>query len=526
LFLLDRAGVRRRSFLFITLDQWRGDCLGVLGHPVLRTPNLDRLARDGVVFAHHFAQCAPCGPSRASLYTGMYAMNHRAILNGTPLAARHTNVALEARRAGHDPVLFGYTDTTVDPATVSADDPRLATYEGVLPGFRAVLDLPEGNPRPWLEWLRELGYPVDPDGDWRAFVNQPVADAPGASDEEWGAHRAPTRYRAEHGQTAFLTDRFLAWAGDEVAAGRPWFAHLSYLRPHPPFFAPEPYNTMYDPATIPAPVGAATVDAEAAIHPILGVMVHHPLVAAPSEPRHVQQLRATYHGMQSEVDAQLGRIFDWLDETGLAAETVVVVTSDHGEQLADHHITGKLGFFDQSYHVPLIVRIPGTAHDATRGTIIDEPTEHVDVLPMLCELLDVDVPLQCDGRSLMPFLTGAAPDHWRDAVHWEFDFREPASRAFERAFDVTMEELSLTVLRDRHGKYVHCTGYPALPPLFFDLDADPDELVNRAADPECAPRVLDYAQRLLAWRGRHLDRSLAHMKLTPSGPFAHVAPRR
>ena len=516
----------RVSFLFITVDQWRGDCLGVIGHPVVRTPNLDRLARDGVVFAQHFAQSAPCGPSRASLYTGLYAMNHRAVLNGTPLDARHTNVALEARRAGYDPVLFGYTDTAVDPRTVGPDDPRLRTYEGVLPGFRAVLDLPEGNPRRWLEWLARLGYPVDCDGDWRAFVNRPVDGAPGASDTEWGPHRAPTRYAAEHGQTAFLTDCFLEWARHAAGTGRPWFAHLSYLRPHPPFFAPEPYNTMYDPASVPAPVGAPTAADEGAIHPLLGGIVAHPLLAAPSDPRHVRQLRATYHGMQTEVDAHLGRIFDWLDETGLTAETVVVVTSDHGEQLGDHHLTEKLGFFDESYHVPLIVRVPGAAHDAARGTVVAEPTEHVDVLPTLCDLLGVDVPLQCDGRSLTPFLTGTPPLRWRDAVHWEYDFREPADRSVERALGITMEEMSLTVLRDRHGKYVHFAGYPVLPPVFFDLDADPDELVNRAGDADYTATVLDYAQRLLAWRARHLDRTLAHMKLTPSGTFAHVAERR
>ena len=103
------------NVLFVTADQWRGDSLSCAGHPVVRTPNLDRLATSGVRFARHFAQAAPCGPSRASLYTGMYLMNHRSATNGTPLDARHTNVALEARKLGYRPALFGYTDTSVDP---------------------------------------------------------------------------------------------------------------------------------------------------------------------------------------------------------------------------------------------------------------------------------------------------------------------------------------------------------------------------------------------------------------------------
>src|SRR5437764_10957489 len=111
------------NVLFITADQWRGDCLGAAGHPVVRPPNLDRLAAGGVSFRRHFAQAAPCGPSRASLYTGMYLMNHRSVLNGTPLDARHTNVALVARALGYEPALFGYTDTSVDPLSVRAHAP-------------------------------------------------------------------------------------------------------------------------------------------------------------------------------------------------------------------------------------------------------------------------------------------------------------------------------------------------------------------------------------------------------------------
>ena len=93
------------NVLFVTADQWRGDSLSCAGHPVVRTPSLDRLAFTGARFARHYAQAAPCGPSRASLYTGMYLMNHRSATNGTPLDARHSNVALEARKLGYRPAL-------------------------------------------------------------------------------------------------------------------------------------------------------------------------------------------------------------------------------------------------------------------------------------------------------------------------------------------------------------------------------------------------------------------------------------
>ena len=135
---------KRLNVLLITADQWRGDSLSMLGHPCAKTPNLDALAADGVCFTRHYGQTAPCGPARASLYTGLYMMNHRVVVNGTPLDQRHTNVALEARRAGYEPTLFGYTDQSVDPRTVPTGDARLLSYQGVLPGFqqRLVMDTP------------------------------------------------------------------------------------------------------------------------------------------------------------------------------------------------------------------------------------------------------------------------------------------------------------------------------------------------------------------------------------------------
>jgi arylsulfatase A-like enzyme len=477
------------NILFITADQWRGDCVGAGGHPLVRTPNLDRLAADGVRFARHFAQAAPCGPSRASLYTGMYLMNHRSVLNGTPLDARHDNVALLARRLGYTPALFGYTDTSVDPRTVAPDDRRLYQYEGVLPGFEPVCHLPEGDPVLWLDWMREQG--VDVPDEWRTFVDRPALDS-----------HARTQYDAKHSQTAFLTDRFFEWAEAQPEA---WFAHISYLRPHPPFLAPAPYDTMFSPEDVPAPVRAESRAAEGAQHPLLGVMIDHPFLKSPDDEDEQRRLQATYYGMLAEVDDHIGRILDWIDD-----DTIIIFTSDHGENLGDHYMLHKLGWFDASYHVPMLVRGPGIAS----GVVVDAFTEHVDVLPTIAELLDAPVPLQCDGRTLIPWLRGSVPDEWRAETHFEFDFRDPDSPLIEQLFGLTLEECALAVLRDDHGKYVHFSGHQALPPIFFDLDADPAQIHNVATDPAYAPRVLDYAQRMLAWRMQHTERTLTGMKLT------------
>src|SRR5437870_5011934 len=103
------------NVLLVIIDQWRGECLGGLGHPCVRTPNLDALMADGTTFLRHYTQASPCGPARASLFTGLYLHNHRSVRNGVPLDDRFANLAREARAAGYDPMLFGYTDTAVDP---------------------------------------------------------------------------------------------------------------------------------------------------------------------------------------------------------------------------------------------------------------------------------------------------------------------------------------------------------------------------------------------------------------------------
>ena len=146
-----------RNVLFITADQWRGDTLGAVGHPLVQTPNLDRLASEGVLFRNHWTQAVPCGPARASLHTGMYLMNHRSVNQGTPLDRRFTNIALEARKAGYDPVLFGYTDISADPRGLPQHDPKLRTYEGPLPGITPVLNT-SNDVKPWLAHLQRHGY--------------------------------------------------------------------------------------------------------------------------------------------------------------------------------------------------------------------------------------------------------------------------------------------------------------------------------------------------------------------------------
>jgi len=468
------------NILLVTLDQFRGDALSCAGHPVVKTPNLDRLAEEGVRFARHYSQAAPCGPGRASLYTGLYQMNHRVVANGTPLDTRFDNVAKAARRAGYVPTLFGYTDQAMDPREAEGpQDPRLSSYEGILPGFEEGLHLPEGNPAAWVGWLKERGHAL-PDEAKAVIAGEPERPA-------------------EHSMAAFLTDRFLGWLGRQE---KPWFAHVSHLRPHPPYAAAGRFAKLYDPDAMPMPIAPA--DARHRLHDGL---LRERAFAAPKDEAAMRRLTSQYFGMVSETDFQLGRIFEALEARDQWNDTFIVITSDHGEHLGDHGLLQKGGFFESSYHVLCVVRDP----QGRKGAVLDAFSENVDVFPTLCDAMGVPVPAQCDGLPLTPFLKGETPPFWRDAAHWEYDWRAGfiAKKPHSWPWDRRLERQNLAVRRDRDSAFIHFADGTS---LCFDLAAD-SSWRTEARDPAF---VLKKAQAMLSWRAQHTERTLSDM-LTQDG---------
>jgi len=501
----------RKNVLLIVVDQWRADFVPALGASFLKTPNLDRLCREGVTFRNHVTTCVPCGPARASLLTGLYLMNHRAVQNTVPLDARHTNLGKQLRLIGYDPALIGYTTTTPDPRGTGPNDPRFTTLGDLMDGFRSVGAF-EPQMDGYFGWLAQKGFPL-PARRTDVWLPEGEDAVPGATDR-------PSRVPAEFSDSAFFTERALTYL--KGRAEKPWFLHLGYYRPHPPFVASAPYHAMYRPEDMPRPVRAQTLEAEAAGHPLL----EHYLGAvrkasfferaegkgAEMDVAELAQMRATYCGMISEIDDCLGRVFQHLDATGQWEDTLIIFTSDHGEQLGDHHLLGKLGYFDESFRIPLVVKNPEAPEQA--GRIEDAFSESVDVMPTVLEWLGGQTPRACDGRSLLPVLHGETPPDWRDHLTYEFDFRDLHYTTPETALGLDMDHASLMAVQDARWKYVHFAG---LPPLLFDLAADPDQFRNLAADPAHAAVLAEYAGKALTKRMRHAERTLTHFRATPNG---------
>ena len=504
----------RPNILLVTLDQLRADCLGVAGHPVVATPTLDRLANEGVRFANHVANCAPCAPGRASLLTGLWQMNHRVLENGAPLADDLPMLPRLLRQLGYAPTLFGNSDTTPDPRRPGATQLPPGWWATGMDGFDVEVTL-DDDFRPWADWLVANGVDV-PDTGPHTPADVPIPEGRGAT---W----RPARYSAEQSESVWLSKLFIDWLDRRPDDG-PWCAHLSYFRPHPPYIAPAPFNDLYDPADVPAPTRLPDRSDQAAIHPFLAGATA--VLPSPGDPLDQAQLQATYYGMVTEVDAALGLVIDALAARGALDDTIVVVTSDHGEQLGDHWLIEKVGFTDPSFRIPLIVRWPGGI--TAPGRVVEAFTESVDVVPTLVELCGGTPPAFADGASLVPFLSSdlegwAAPEGWREEIVTEYDFRDPTSTWIEEAYGLRQDECGIAAVRDRHGKYVHFAGFP---PLFFDLDDDPGESHNLADDPAHAARVLGYAQRLLDLRMRHADARLTATRVTPTGTIHRPDPPR
>jgi arylsulfatase A-like enzyme len=488
----------KKNVLLIVVDQWRGLMLPKLGASYLKLPNIDRLCAEGVTFRNHFTQTVPCGPARASLLTGLYMMNHRAVQNTIPLDARFTNLAHELRRGGYDPALVGYTTTTPDPRKTAPNDPRFFVLGDIMEGFHSVGAFE--NRDAYFGWVANQGFKLPKNRD-DVWLPQGVSVG--------GATVEPAVIPKELSDTAWFTERGMSYLRGH--AGKPWFLHLGYYRPHPPFIAPAPYNAMYRPEDMPKVVRASSPAEEVKQASFFqdGKKLGSEMTEA-----EIAQMRATYCGLMSEIDDHLGRVFAYLKDTSQWDDTLIVFTCDHGEQLGDHHLLGKIGYFDESYRIPMIIRDPRAEANSSRGSIVESFTETIDTMPTILEWLGLDVPRQCDGRSLLPFVEKGAPADWRTEAHYEFDFRDLFYTKPETSLGIPMDKCSLAVVQDAAFKYVHVA---ALPPLFFDLRKDPGQFVNRAADPAYSGRMGEYAAKMLDWRLGFAERTLTGYRATPRG---------
>ncbi len=268
------------NFIFIMADQLRWDYLGCTGHPHIKTPAIDALARRGVNFTRAFVQAPVCGGSRMSFYTGRYNITHGATYNNFPLRIDEKTIGDYLRPLGYRVALVGKTHFKADAEAMQrlGIDPSsrvgvFASQCGFEPYERDDGLHPDQIADPNLAynvWLRQLGYRSK--NPWHDFANS-VEGENGEVLSGWSMRNArrPARVKEEHSETAYMTDRALAFI-DEAGAG-PWCLHLSYIKPHWPYIAPAPYHAMYRPEQV---IPANRSEAEKTDpHPVMAAFMAH-----------------------------------------------------------------------------------------------------------------------------------------------------------------------------------------------------------------------------------------------------------
>ena len=474
------AAEKRPNILFIMTDQQRWDCVGANGNELIRTPNLDRLAAEGANFTRMFVQSPVCVPSRVSFFTGRYPRTHRNRVNYTPLSRSEVLIQTRLQKAGYTTASVGklhYWPPTVSEAKRTGFD-VVELHDGVsnLDRFSDYARWrKENDPQAEVFRYRALAKNIEPsENPFRAAI------ADEFSDTTWVGKR--TRHHLKM----------------LVKSSKPFFLFSSFWKPHSPFETCVPFDRMYSDINIPLP-HPQTLDSIKQLPLPLQKLILRGTPRYDMDRERLLWIYRSYYGAISHVDREIGLILETLKETGQAKNTIVVFSSDHGDQLLEHGLMGKNCFFEASVRVPLMIRLPGRVKPGR----YEELVESVDVLPTLFELVGLPEPYENQGHSLVPLIANSNRKYIpRDTVFSEnvipevitggrFDFN------FEKGKGIKgVRHPDAKMVRTGRWKYNY---YPAGYAELYDLKNDPHEMRNLHGDQEFLRVEQQMKDRLLHW---------------------------
>ena len=451
----------RPNVLWVCADQLRADALGCYGNGFVDTPNVDRLAAEGVRFEDAYAQSPVCAPSRASFLTGRYPRTTGVRGNGHPIAPTERPVTKLLADDGYVCGLSGKLHTS--PANPNRDAGP-TTERRIDDGYSEFHW--SHDPRPnwatneYQHWLRERDVDYD-------LTPHP--------DSEYIERGMPP----EHHQTTWCAQKAIDFVEDAAGFDAPWLYSVNFFDPHHSFRVPEGYLDRYRDRLdgIPLP---EYEDGELADKPDTQRRCHEGAYNNPDLFPYVDMdatdhrlIRAAYWSMVDLIDDQVGRMLDALERTCQRDDTLVIFTSDHGELLGDHGIYLKGPFcYDQLLRVPLVVSRPGVVRE---GETAEGLVELTDLAPTVQAAAGRDPYAGMQGESLWPYLSGETEDHGREAVYAEC--YDPVAWEQDPPAAVTMVRTDDAKCIRWHNRD---TGE------LYDLDADPGETENRWDDPSYA----------------------------------------
>ncbi len=477
----------RPNILFICTDQQRYDALGCYGNPRIQTPAIDGLAGEGVLFEQCYVQNPVCAPARASLITGRYVHTHGLWANGVALPPGVPLLSRALADDGYDCGLIGKLH--LGPAFGGRTEERLDD------GFRL------------FQWAHDPSH-RSPENQYHRWLEATFPDLYAA---------ALTRDR-DQGDGALTFDNmpteahYSRWVGEQTIdfldrgrdPERPFFLWANFYDPHHPFIAPPEYLARYDPAQMPRPIGhlgSLATKPEIQRQITRASYAGHARGYADHSADEIQRIVAAYYAMVTLIDGEVGRMLAALVQLGLARNTLVGFTSDHGEMLGDHELLLKGPmFYEGAVRVPLILRWPGHLPAGARRS---ELVEWMDLCPTFLEAAGAPPLPGSQARSLLPL---ARDDADAGARGWALCEYRDSGHPYDPPVQVTMLRRGQYKICVHHGP--PATDRPRTGEL-YDLAADPDELTNLWDDPGSRQIRVELEQYLLDVLVATEDRSAA-----------------
>ena len=418
------------NILLLFTDMQRCDTIRALGNPVMRTPHLDRLVREGTAFTSAYSPCPVCVPARWCLHYGQYTGRSGLYNNGRMPEDRGNSLPAVLGRAGYRTQAIGKCHFTPDPHAARGFDGRLTQEEACSDPSRD----------DYVRWLADHGYDYDePHGTRGEMYYTPQVSL----------------HREEDHPSQWIGDRSIDFVRAQAAANRPWFLFSSFIHPHPPCAPPKPWHKLYRAPDMPLP--NVPPDSESLMTWINRRQNRYKHRDQGIDRNLVRALKAYYYATISFVDYQVGRILAALEESRQLDNTVVLFASDHGEYLGDFNCFGKRAMHDPSARVPLLARFP---ERFAGGRVCDAPVSLVDVFPTVADVAGIDTGgLALDGT----------------------DLAETAGNGSERAYVFSQFEegqRAIYMVVSRQWKYFFSVAEQR--EFLFDRVSDPCETRNRA----------------------------------------------
>ncbi len=346
------------------------------------------------------------------------------------------------------------------------------------------------------QYLKSRGYTED-DNPWHWAANSVETDEGVRSGFFNDQVDRPARVSDEDSETPYMTRRAIEFLSSDDGE-TPWLLHLSYIKPHWPYVAPAPYNDMYSAKDVPPAIRS---DEELNdTNPLMKLFMERVSGKTFGKEEAREKVIPVYMGLITQIDDQLGILFEFMQDRGLLDDTMIVFTSDHGDYFGDHWMGDKDYFHEPSVKVPLIVVDPDNKADSTRGTVDDSLVELIDLIPTFIDYYGGETPKNIlDGHSLLPCIHGRDVVPRKYAVS-EYDY---SCQVFRPQTEKQPLECRSYMIATTQWKLIHAPGYP---PVLFDLKNDPDELTDLGRRDEYADTRQTLFNLLAEWALQYRQR--------------------